>query len=99
MINERVKKRLQKDRPMTSITLRVPVDLVSDLKAMAPELGFSGYQPLLRSYVSEGMRRDEEKLYYTPTHRMAAALKAKGVDPKIVDAALNEAVEPMQVVG
>jgi len=99
MINETIKKRLTKDRPMTSITLRIPVDLVGDLKEMAPELGFSGYQPLIRSYVSEGMRRDEEKLKFSVTRRLTEALKAKGVDPTLIEAALLEASEPMRANG
>jgi hypothetical protein len=40
MIDERIKKRLKKDRPMISITLRIPADVVENLKVMAPELGF-----------------------------------------------------------
>ena len=99
MINETIKKRLVKDRPMTSITLRVPIDLLSDLKEMAPELGFSGYQPLIRSYVSEGIRRDEEKLKFSPAKRLAEVLKTKGVDPGLIEAALREASEPMQIAG
>ena len=93
MINNRIKKRLRKDRPMTSITLRVPADVVDDLKAMAPELGFTGYQPLIRAYISEGMRRDEEKLYFTPVKRMAEALKARGVDAALVNQALIDVGE------
>lgn len=54
MIRERLKKRLAKDRPMTSITLRIPVDVVESLKEIAPRKGFSGYQPLLKSYITEG---------------------------------------------
>ncbi len=99
MINERIKKRLKKDRPMTSITLRVPEDVVEDLKAMAPELGFAGYQPLIRAYISDGMRRDEKKLYFTPAQRMAAALKARGVDPALVDQALVEASNSTRAAG
>ena len=99
MIHERIKKRLKKDRPMTSITLRVPADVVDDLKAMAPELGFSGYQPLIRAYISEGMRRDEKKLYFTPVRRMAEALKARGIDPAVVEEALVEAGEAKPLVG
>jgi hypothetical protein len=97
MINERIKKRLKKDRPMTSITLRVPADIVEDLKAMAPELGFSGYQPLIRFYIGEGMRRDEKRLYFTPAKRMAEMLKARGIDPSVVDQALIEASEEKPV--
>jgi len=59
MIPEHLKKRLAKDRPMTSITLRIPVDVVESLKEIAPLKGFSGYQPLLKAYIGEGLRRDE----------------------------------------
>lgn len=92
MISDRIQQRLRKDRPMTAITLRVPQGVVDDLKTMAPVLGFSGYQPLIRAYVSEGMRRDEAKLYFNPAQRMAAVLKAKGVDAELVEAALNESM-------
>lgn len=57
-----LKKRLRKDRPMTTIRLRMPEDVVDDLKRLAPRLGFSGYRPLLRAYVGQGMRRDLERL-------------------------------------
>ena len=40
---EKLKKRLAKNRPMTSVTLRMPEDVVEDLKRVAPLLGFSGY--------------------------------------------------------
>ena len=99
MINERIKKRLKKDRPMTSITLRVPEDVVESLKEMAPELGFAGYQPLIRAYSSEGMRRDEKNLYFAPAKRMAEALKARGVDPALVDQVLVEASDSQRAVG
>ncbi len=44
-----IKSRLSKDRPMTSITLRIPVDVVDSMKTIAPKRGFSGYQPLLKA--------------------------------------------------
>jgi len=75
---------------MTAITLRVPEDVVEDLKTMAPQLGFAGYQPLIRAYVSEGMRRDEKRLYFASAERLAEALKARGVAPDVVDEALTE---------
>jgi hypothetical protein len=55
---DRVLGRLRKDRPMVTITLRMPGDVVDDLKRVAPKLGFSGYQPLLRAYVGRGLRAD-----------------------------------------
>lgn len=62
MKTENLKKRLIRDRPMTSITMRVPEDVVEDLKALAPELGFSGYQSLTKAYVGQGIRRDLKRL-------------------------------------
>jgi hypothetical protein len=57
-----LKKRLRKDRPSTTITMRIPADVVESLKAVAPQRGFTAYQTLLKSYISEGLRRDEAAL-------------------------------------
>jgi addiction module HigA family antidote len=45
---------------MTTASLRMPEDVVQDLERLAPRLGFSGYLPLLRAYVGQGLRRDLE---------------------------------------
>lgn len=90
MISERLKKRLQKDRPSTTITLRVPIDVVESLKAIAPMRGFSGYQTLLKSYVSEGLRRDEAQFDQRTAQKLAAALKRRGVSEGVLEAALAE---------
>ena len=60
-INE-LQQRLRKDRPMVTISLRMPEDVLEDLKRVAPLLGFSGYQPLMRAYVGQGLRTDLERL-------------------------------------
>lgn len=44
---EVLKKRLNKKRPMTEVTLQIPRDVVEDLKRVALKLGFSAYQPLI----------------------------------------------------
>jgi hypothetical protein len=62
MNTSEIGKRLRKDRPITTISLRMPTDVVEDLKRVAPALGFSGYQPLLRAYVGQGLRRDLKRL-------------------------------------
>ncbi len=38
-----LKQRLRKDRPMTTVTLSMPEDVIDDLKRIAPLLGYSGY--------------------------------------------------------
>lgn len=90
MIPERIKTRLVKDRPMTSITLRIPVDVVDSMKEIAPQRGFSGYQALLKSYLSEGLRRDEAQYALGAQARLLAALRKRGVSQEVLDAAAKE---------
>lgn len=88
---ETLKQRLRKDRPMTTVTIRMPQDVVEDLKRVAPRLGFSGYQPLIRAYVGQGLRADLERLEEDPLTRVAESLKRQGVSDEVVDRALAEA--------
>ena len=86
-----LRKRLSRDRPMTSVTLRIPGDVVDDLKRVAPMLGFSGYQPLIRAYIGQCLRRDLERLEASPnTQRLVTTLRRHGVDKKIIQSALEE---------
>ena len=89
-ISESLQKRLAKNRPMTSITVRVPVDVVDSLKSIAPHKGFSGYQALLKAYVSEGLRRDEAVHVFGSAARLAQALRKRGVPAKLIKEAVNE---------
>jgi len=84
MISNPIKQRLSKDRPMTSITLRIPSDVVESMKAIAPQRGFSGYQALLKSYLSEGLRRDEAQFMLSKEARLIAALKKRGVSESLI---------------
>jgi hypothetical protein len=84
MLNDRLKARLQTGRPMTSITLRIPVDVVDSLKAIAPQRGFTGYQTLLKSYLSDGLRRDEAQSLNASTARLVQALKNRGVSAELI---------------
>lgn len=77
MISDTLKKRLTKDRPMTSITLRIPVDVVESMTVIAPCKGFSGYQALLKSYISECLRRDEAQIALSKEAKLIEALKTR----------------------
>jgi hypothetical protein len=90
MIPEALKKRLKKARAMTSITVRMPVDVVESLKVIAPLKGMSGYQALLKAYISEGLRKDEAEHVFGGTRRLVDALKRLGVDPKLIRKAERE---------
>jgi hypothetical protein len=87
---EKLTKRLDRDRSMISITLRMPEDVVDDLKRIAPLLGFSGYQPLIRAYVGQGLRRDLERLESDTLEKLVASLKRRGVSDSVIDEALAE---------
>lgn len=90
MISDRIRKRLSKDRAMTTITLRIPVDVVESLKELAPKTGHSGYQTLLKAYIGEGLRRDEAKYFFGPAERLAEALRRRGVPEQVLKDALHD---------
>jgi len=85
-------RRLNKDRPMNTISLRLPDDVIDDLKRIAPMLGFSGYQPLIRTYIGKGLRTDlikleEEKNQFT---NFVDSLRRHGVSDEIIAEAVAE---------
>lgn len=90
---ETLKQRLKKDRPMKSVTLRIPEDVVEDLKTIAPLLGFSGYQPLIRAYIGQGLRLDLEKLENNNFLELIDSLKRQGVEKNVINNALAEIVQ------
>ena len=57
-MNRRLKKRFEKPRPMSSISIRMPEDVLENLKEVSTALGFSGYQPLIRFYIGQSLRKD-----------------------------------------
>ena len=90
---DQLKKRLDKRRPMTTISMRFPIDVIEDLKRVAPLRGFSGYQPLVRAYVGEGLRADLERLETDPVTAFVESLKRHGVSEDVIQEALAEAVQ------
>lgn len=89
-IPDLIKKRMVKDRPMTSITMRIPVDVVESMKTIAPKRGFSGYQALLKFYLSDGLRKDEAQFMVGPNSRLMEVLKKHGVPQTVLDDAARE---------
>ncbi|MGE0031406.1 MAG: hypothetical protein AB7T20_09845 [Steroidobacteraceae bacterium] len=90
---ERIQKRLRRDRPMVSVTLRMPEDVVDDLKFVAPALGFSGYQPLIRAYVGRGLREDLERLDGYGPQSLIENLRRHGIDESVLAQAIAETAE------
>jgi hypothetical protein len=77
---------------MTSITLRIPVDVVESMKTIAPRKGLSGYQALLKAYVSEGLRHDEAQFLLSKEAQLIDALKRRGVSEQIIQDAVCEII-------
>jgi hypothetical protein len=76
---------------MSSVTLRMPQDVVEDLKRLAPVLGFAGYQPLMRGYIGQGLRRDLERLEGPPdVGRIVKSLRRHGVSDRVIKSAVEE---------
>jgi hypothetical protein len=90
---EQLKRRLDKHRPMTTISIRFPVDVLDDLKRVAPLRDFSGYQPLIRAYVGQGLRADLEQLESDLVTALVESLKRHGVSEEVLQEALAEVAQ------
>ena len=88
---ERIQKRMVKDPPMALISMRMPQHMIDELKEIAAAKGFTGYQGLIRYYISQGARKDIEELDMPKLDNIARALKAQGVSKKVIDQALQAA--------
>ncbi len=83
--------RLRKDRPMTMVSIRIPDDVLDDLKRVAPMLGFSGYQALIKAYIGQGLRSDLERLEGgVELTALIESLRKKGVTDDIISSAMAE---------
>jgi hypothetical protein len=87
---DRMKQRLRRDRPMTTISIRIPEDVIDDLKEIAPKFGFSGYQPLIRAYIGQGLRKDLTRLDRSELAGLEDALRRHGVEDQVIAAVLDE---------
>ena len=91
MRNSQIKKRLDRNRPMVSVTLRMPEDVIDDLKKIAPLKGISGYQPLIRAYIGQCLRKDMRLIENDALAELVSNLKKRGVSNSIIEEALAEA--------
>jgi metal-responsive CopG/Arc/MetJ family transcriptional regulator len=89
--SERIRGRLKKDRQMTIISIRMPEDVIEELKEIAPSLGFSGYQPLIRAYIGQGLRKDQARMENSQVQRITESLRKFGVDDQIISSVIADA--------
>ncbi len=89
-----LKKRLQKNRPASTIRLKIPKDVLHDLQRIAPRLGFSHYEALIRAYIGQGLRADLERFEHSPElSELIDSLRRHGVDDAVLASAVAEARE------
>lgn len=90
---KRLEQRREKGREMTAISLRIPRDVIEDLKEIAPALGHGGYQPLIRAYIGQGLRKDQVRLENSQVQVQALteSLRKQGVTDQVISAAIAEA--------
>jgi len=94
-MSERIAKRLRKDRPMTQISLRMPEDVVDDLKLVAEVMGFSGYQPVMKFYIGQALRKDLDKIASVRANELIVSLKKHGLtESQIKEILIESQVKP-----
>ena len=76
---------------MTTISMRIPEDVIDDLKEIAPALGFSGNQPLIRAYIGQGLRKDQARMENSQVQVLTESLRKHGIADKIISAAIADA--------
>ena len=92
-----LKRRLRQDRAMITISLQIPEDVVEDLKRIAPSLGFSSHQPLMRAYIGQGLRADLERLETKPEiTSLIESLRRHGVKDEVIASAMAEVKGPAE---
>ena len=83
---------MQKARPMTMISIRIPDEVIEHLKRVVPMLGFSGYQALIKAYIGQGLRVDLDRLENSiEVSALIKSLRKKGVKEEIISSAMAEA--------
>ena len=92
MKSDALKKQLKRDRPMTTVTIQMPENIIEELKRIAPALGFVGYQPLARTYIGQGLRSGLERLENNTVTLLIESLKRRGVGDDVIQESLSEVV-------
>lgn len=93
ILNDRIRARMHAGkRVSTQISIKMYSDVIDDLKLIAENKGFSGYQPLMKYYIHQGMRKDlEEVLDQLFQERLVKALRDAGVAETTLQDALEKA--------
>ena len=61
-------------------------------KGRINKIGFSGYQPLIRAYIGQGLRKDLARLERPELASMEESLRRHGVQEEVIAAVLGDAL-------
>jgi hypothetical protein len=82
---------MKTERKKMMVSLRMPEDVVENLKRIAPLKGMSGYQALIKYYVGMGLRRDLETLWLQEVpERIQGILARHGLTGEVQEELLEE---------
>ncbi len=77
---------VSKDRPTMTVSLKMPVDVMDDLKAVSQAKEMSSVEALIQFYVGQGLRRDLADLRRKHSVEQAKHILDKyNIDPKIIE--------------
>jgi hypothetical protein len=85
-----LEQRRNPQRPMINITMRLPEDVIDDLKQIAPRVGLRGYRVLIRAYIGQGLAQHVTEINQRNYPAVAAALQRRGWNEEDIAALLNE---------
>ena len=91
MKTDTLKKRLRKDRPLTSITLNIPEDVFDDLKKIAPIKGVGSVEALIRLYIGRCLREDLELIDNLDIEPIVKSMRQNGLDDQLIANIMYEA--------
>ena len=82
---------MKTERKKMMVSLRMPEDVVENLKRIAPLKGMSGYQALIKYNVGMGLRRDLETLWLQEVpERIQGILARHGLTGEVQEELLEE---------
>jgi hypothetical protein len=77
---------LSKERPTTTLSINVPVDVLEDLQQVAQDKDISSVEALIQFYVGQGLRQDLVALRRKHSAEQAKQILGKHhIDPKVIE--------------
>jgi uncharacterized LabA/DUF88 family protein len=82
---DKLKQRLQKGRPSSSLTISASEDVVDDLAKVALHLGFQDFKTLVRAYIGQGLRTDLARIEANPEIvNLVSSLRRQGISEEVI---------------